>query len=259
MPRSEKKPAPRKGARRMADVTPAVLKKLEAGEIEAMSLAEVLRINTRNLCRAVLPDVPRGAWDELEQSLGVLQRYQTAARIASAHLGPARVFELLKAHPSDTARGIACYALGGRDWPLEKKLRAIRPLTDDANSGVREWAWIAIRPAVAADLQGAFERLEPWTRERSANLRRYASEITRPRGVWCAHLPALRADPEPGLRILEPLRADGTKYVQDSVANWLNDAGKDAPEFVRSVTARWAKDSPGDATARIIRRAMRNL
>lgn len=256
---STPEPAPRKGARRMADVSPALLRKLESGQIEAMSLAEILKIDTRALCRSVLPSVPARAWEAIDPALGITQRLLAGARIAVEHLGPKAAFDALAGHTSDTARGLACYALGVREWPLDKKLRAIVPLADDRNSGVREWAWIALRPAVAAELERAIELLEPWTRERSANLRRYASEITRPRGVWCAHLTALRTDPAPGLRILEPLRADTTKYVQDSVANWLNDAGKDAPAFVRSVTARWAKESSGEATARIIRRAMRNL
>jgi len=135
----------------------------------------------------------------------------------------------------------------------------MRRFASDAHFGVREFAWLAVRPAIAADTLRAIEVLEPYTRERDASLRRFASEATRPRGVWCPHIALLRREPERGLVLLEPLRSDPEKYVRDSVANWLNDAAKDLPAFVRGVCARWQRESKTPETAYVVKRALRSI
>ena len=116
-----------------------------------------------------------------------------------------------------------------------------------------------MRPRLADDLQASVQALRPWTQDRSERVRRFASESLRPRGVWCAHIAALKSDPAIALPLLEPLRADPAAYVQDSVANWLNDASKDQPAWVRAVCARWLAGQPAAATERICKRALRSI
>jgi len=81
----------------------------------------------------------------------------------------------------------------------------------------------------------------------------------RPRGVWAAHIPALKERPELGETILHPLHTDPSNYVQDSVANWINDAAKTRPDWAIELCGRWAAESDSAATARIVKRALRSV
>lgn len=165
-----------------------------------------------------------------------------------------------QAHSADTVRGWACFMIGAHPrLPLPSRLEAIRPLADDPHFGVREWAWLALRPHLARELEAAIVQLTAWTSSPSEYLRRFACEALRPRGVWCSHIAELKHEPQRALPILAPLRADPAVYVQDSVANWLNDAGKDQATWVRGLCAQWLRDSPSDSTRRITQRALRNL
>lgn len=243
----------RKGARSRAEVAPDVLAALNAGTAETLTLPECLAVDFAALMAKVLPEADAAAMAKAAGE-GITRRMALAARLALDCAGPA-VVERLAAHPSDSVRGWAAYAIGLLpDLPLDQRLRLIRPLADDHHFGVREWAWIGIRAQVVAEPLAALALVAPWTAEPSPNLRRFASEVTRPRGVWCGHIRTLRGDPEPGLAVLEPLRADPHRYVQDSVANWLNDAAKDNAEWVRRLCARWS-----DAHPYILRRACRSL
>ena len=93
----------------------------------------------------------------------------------------------------------------------------------------------------------------------SERIRRFASEALRPRGVWARHIPALKEEPERGLPFTRAARADSSATVQDSVANWVHDASKTQPTWAIELCERWREESPGPATERIIKRALRSI
>lgn len=236
-----------------------MLRELNRGTRETANLAEALAIDPLELLGAAAPDALDAAREAIEPGDKITKLTKKIGEACFSSLG-ARKSAALAKHPSDTVRSWACYAIAANTrLSFSAKLDRIRPLADDPHFGVREWAWIAIRDELIEQLDEALALMTPWTVERSANLRRFASEATRPRGVWCAHIRALREDPAPALPILEPLRSDQSKYVQDSVANWLNDASKDRPEWVVEITDRWLAESSSAETARIVRRARRTL
>jgi 3-methyladenine DNA glycosylase AlkC len=243
-----KAPPQRKGARTVATVDATILHGLEAGTIETANLTEGLAINMMTLMAAVAPAVPSGA---IDPALGVVQR------MAQGGAALRRYRVALDGHPSDTARGWAAFAVGQDEMvPQMARLDAIRPFAADPHFGVREWAWMAVRAIIVADPLAAIAHLTPWASDPDPNIRRFASEATRPRGVWAASIKRLRAEPAHALPILSALRHDAHRYVEDSVANWLNDAAKDQPAWVTSLLDDWQADG---VSARLIKRAGRSL
>ena len=73
------------------------------------------------------------------------------------------------------------------------------------------------------------------------------------------HIAALKDQPELGLPILQPLMSDPSKYVKDSVGNWLNDASKSKPDWVRALIDKWLAKSDTSDTAYIAKRGLRSL
>ena len=73
------------------------------------------------------------------------------------------------------------------------------------------------------------------------------------------HVCDLKSRPNLGLPILEPLKADPAKYVQLSVGNWINDAGKDNPDWALALCERWIDESNTEETLKITKRGLRNL
>ena len=118
---------------------------------------------------------------------------------------------------------------------------------------------MAVRDEVAGDIDTAVPLLKPWVADADPNIRRFASELTRPRGVWCAQIESLKREPWRAAGLIEPLKSDSSLYVRNSVANWLNDASKTQPQWVEKTCLRWERESRTPETAYIVRRARRSM
>lgn len=261
----------RKPARRMAEIPPAVLAALNRGETATANLVEWLATDQRLVARHVFPAAGLGkALDEVLASVAQIDKptamQQTRAiglalaRVVEVSASPRSAYQRLLAHRSDVVRNWVPFIIGGQEaLPLADKLAALAPLASDPHFGVRETAWLAVRPGVERELEAAIDLLSLWPEHEHEGIRRFASEVTRPRGVWCNHLVRLKADPALALPILEPLQSDPAKYVRDSVGNWLNDASKSQPQWVQALARRWQKLSKTPETAYIVKRALRTV
>ncbi len=121
-------------------------------------------------------------------------------------------------------------------------------------------AWtceFAIRPFLTEHLDLALTACHEWTGSPDPDVRRLASEGTRPLLPWAPRVRALNDAPELGLSILEKLRHDDSEMVRRSVANHFNDVAKSAPSLVTDTLQRWSIDATVDKA--MIRHALRTL
>jgi 3-methyladenine DNA glycosylase AlkC len=102
-------------------------------------------------------------------------------------------------------------------------------------------AEFSIRPFLQKHQEATLERLMAWTRDPSEHVRRLVSEGSRPRLPWASRLPAFQRDPAPVLALLERLKDDPELYVRRSVANNLNDIGKDHPALLADTATAWLR------------------
>ncbi len=102
-------------------------------------------------------------------------------------------------------------------------------------------AEFSIRPYLERHQETTLARLARWSRDPSEHVRRLVSEGTRPRLPWAPRLRAFQADPRPVLALLERLKDDESLYVRRSVANNLNDIGKDHPATLAETARRWLR------------------
>jgi 3-methyladenine DNA glycosylase AlkC len=260
----------RKGSKSIKDIPKEILELLNSGAIETANLVEWLAVDCTLLLQKILQQNNRLAYlkpilteieslkkqtvNTINEAIGTEIFNQTTQNKDAAFL------KIIANHSSDVGRCWATYAIcKNPNLSLLQMLQQIQVFAQDNHFGVREICWLAARPKISENLKESLHILSKWAMHPNENVRRFASEATRPRGVWCQHIETLKLNPELGLVILEPLQSDNSKYVQDSVGNWLNDASKTKPDFVMDICQQWQSKNDSKATAYIVKKALRTI
>lgn len=260
----------RKGARSTKDISADILQQLNAGQIETANLVEWLAVDQRILLENLLLQNNRKAYlksvlskiDQLpKQTVNTVnEAIGTEIFNCTTQQKDKDFLTIMATHTADLVRCWATYTIGkNHNLNISDTLKQIQPFAADTHFGVREIAWMVVRPKIAQNLPKSIDILAKWTSNKNENIRRFTTEATRPRGVWCEHIEELKQKPELGLPILEVLQSDESRYVQDSVGNWLNDASKTQPDFVTALCKRWEKESNTKETRYITKKALRTL
>lgn len=116
----------------------------------------------------------------------------------------------------------------------------------------------SIRPFLVRYPEQTYARLREWASDESTHVRRLVSEGTRPRLPWAPRLRSFQNNPSPVIALLELLKDDPGLYVRRSVANNLNDIGKDHPDLAVEVCRRWLVGASAEREW-IVRHALRSL
>ncbi|MGZ7148891.1 DNA alkylation repair protein [Bacillus sp. BC08] len=262
----------RKGARKVNEIPKEVLQLLQQGKVESVNLTEWLAINHIELLKNVLPSI--GLKDSLECIEAELEKRNVETGMKVIRITGTLLDEIilkeyegnkedillkLSNHISDSVRCWAAFMNKKSNNTLKDTLTYIRPFAADHHFGVREIAWMSIREDLSQNIEESVELLVEWAKSEDENIRRFSVESIRPRGVWSKHIEVLKQEPEKALPILNLLKSDPSKYVQDSVGNWLNDASKTKPDWVMNLCEEWEKDTDIKSTSRIIKKAKRTI
>jgi 3-methyladenine DNA glycosylase AlkC len=114
-----------------------------------------------------------------------------------------------------------------------------------------------IRPFIQRYPDKCLALLTKWAADPNPHVRRLVSEGTRPRLPWASRLPEFIQDPTSVVALLELLKDDTELYVRRSVANNLNDIGKDHPELLADIAKKWLEGAPKDR-AWLVKHALRS-
>lgn len=243
----------RRGALRPSLVPAAVKAQLEAGVLETANFMEQFAVDLERLLSCRMPELA----GRINPALPLKRRLFAAALHLAGVTDPEKIWTRV-ASECDTLRAIGAIAIGASGTlPAQRRLILLQPFADDDHFAVREWAWIGLRESMGEALEGLLPQLRLWASSSSPSIRRFASEITRPRGVWCKHLAFARNDPRSCVALLDLLMTDAAPYVQRSVGNWLNDAMWASPQWVRYYCDDWMGRTGNAATSSICRRALR--
>jgi 3-methyladenine DNA glycosylase AlkC len=193
--------------------------------------------------RAIADALARHLPNDFPQALGILMESIDVPRETSYPPGGMASFYYLP-HTSFIARQ-------GLDH-FDESMRAQHRLTQLFT------AEFSIRPFIERYERESLALLREWAGDSNHHVRRLVSEGTRPRLPWGSRLPRFQKNPAPVIDLLELLKDDPELYVRRSVANNLNDIGKDHPKVLVAVAKRWMKGASADRKA-LVRHALRSL
>jgi 3-methyladenine DNA glycosylase AlkC len=192
------------------------------------------------------------AW-QIADALGrhLPQEYERAIEILMASLGPKLdAAELTGMDVFVYLPHVFYVAKFGVDH-FETSMRAQYELTQ------RFTAEYSIRVFLERYPQRTLALLRDWAQDSNAHVRRLVSEGTRPRLPWAPRLRAFQDDPQPVVELLELLKDDPELMVRRSVANNLNDIGKDNPAVLIETCRRWMSDATPERSW-LVRHALRS-
>ena len=192
------------------------------------------------------------AW-QIAHALGrhLPQDYERAIEILIASLGPKlEAAELTGMDVFIYLPHVFFVAKFGVDH-FEASMRAQYELTQ------RFTAEYSIRVFLERYPRQTLARLREWAFDANVHVRRLVSEGTRPRLPWAPRLRAFQSDPRPVLELLDLLKDDPELLVRRSVANNLNDIGKDNPAALIETCRRWMEDATPDRSW-LVRHALRS-
>jgi 3-methyladenine DNA glycosylase AlkC len=141
----------------------------------------------------------------------------------------------------------------GSDVAFDDAMALLAELTSGLSSE------FAIRSLLRHNLDRALAIISSqWVVAGDVDVRRLASEGTRPYLPWATRVPGIVAEPSSTLPILSALYRDESEYVRRSVANHLNDISRDHADVAVATAREWL-DDPDDNTERLVRHGMRTL
>ncbi|WP_431964222.1 DNA alkylation repair protein [Actinacidiphila sp. bgisy160] len=196
-----------------------------------------LRERADLLTNALLADVPGG--------------YAELARVVRAAQDGAPVFRGWLIWPVTSAIATKAVAEHGDD-AFDDAMELLTDLTGRLTSE------FALRTLLRHDLDRALGIIAQWTRSPDPDVRRLASEGTRPYLPWSIRVPELITRPGATVAVLDALYGDESEYVRRSVANHLNDVSRDHADLAVTTARRWLT-APAPATGRLVRHGMRTL
>lgn len=233
-----------------------ILKQLNAGAIESASISEAMLVETPELLNRLCPESYAYVQNLFDHGDSIYKFYEIAALgLLTTH--GADGYQDWIYHHSDTVRcWVAYWIAHNTGLGFAEQLKQIEPLACDHHFWVRENACMAIRPLLLDNLKGALTVLEKWANSDNPHLRHFTLEITRPKGFWAIPIKTLQQHPEKARSIIEPMRNDPDRSVQEALANWLIEAEDLKPGWSKAILDDWLRNTYDKESNKLYKKVM---